>query len=94
MSEHKIVLRIHAARRLIQRGIRMGDVEKVIATGEVIERYPDDTPFPSRLLLGWTGDRPLHVLAADDADAAVTYVVTAYQPDPRKWESDLRRRKP
>lgn len=94
MSQHKIVLRIHAARRLLQRGIRMDDVEHVLATGEVIEHYPDDTPFPSRLLPGWTGQRPLHVVAADDPHAAVTYVVTAYQPDPEQWESDFRRRKP
>jgi len=27
----------------------------VIETGEIIEDYPNDFPYPSRLLLGWCG---------------------------------------
>ncbi len=33
------------------------DVREVLTSGEVIESYPDDTPYPSRLVLGWRGSR-------------------------------------
>lgn len=61
--------------------------------GETIETYPTDKPFPSRLILGWSGLRPLHVVAADNASAQETIIVTVYQPDIEEWESGFKRRK-
>jgi len=43
--------------------------------------YPDDTPYPSRLLLGWRGDKPLHVVAAYNAQDDEQIVITVYEPD-------------
>ncbi len=43
-----LVYRVHAAKRMLQRGIRAGDVEVVVAQGEIIEDYPEDTPFRRR----------------------------------------------
>lgn len=88
-----LVYRVHAAKRMLQRGIRAADVEAVIAHGEIIEDYPDDTPFPSRLLLGAPGGRALHVVAADEPGTDITYIVTAYYPDPAQWDAGLRRRR-
>ena len=88
-----IIFRVHAIRRMFQREISVDDVRHVLATGEVIEEYPDDTPYPSRLLLGWRGSRPIHVVAAHNADELETIVVTVYEPDPNLWESDLKRRR-
>ena len=88
-----LVFRLHAAKRMLQRGIRAEDVETVVASGEIIEDYPEDTPFPSRLLLGAPGGRPLHIVAADEPGTDVTYIVTAYYPDPAQWDADFRRRK-
>ncbi|MFN3477111.1 MAG: DUF4258 domain-containing protein [Candidatus Methylomirabilales bacterium] len=62
-------------------------------TGEVIEEYPNDTPYPSRLVLGWRGARPLHVVVADNPDSQETVVITVYEPDPEQREPDFRRRK-
>ena len=39
--------------RMYQRSISEPEVRHVIATGERVEDYPDDTPYPSRLVLGW-----------------------------------------
>ena len=41
-----------------------GNVQAVLESGEAIAEYPDDTPYASRLVLGWAGPRPLHVVAA------------------------------
>ena len=88
-----VVLRIHAARRMLQRRILMGEIEHVLDHGDEIETYSDDTPFPSRLMLGAPSGRPLHVVAADDPAADITYVITVYEPDPTKWDAGFRRRK-
>ena len=60
--------------------------------GEVIEAYPDDEPYPSRLVLGWIDARPLHAVVADDFDADETIVVTVYEPDAALWNDSFRRR--
>ncbi|WP_448594936.1 DUF4258 domain-containing protein [Thermoflexus hugenholtzii] len=62
-------------------------------TGETIETYPDDEPYPSRLILGWVSHRPLHVVVADDPVGNTLIVITAYEPNPALWESDFRRRR-
>jgi len=40
---------------MFERGISETDVNRVLVDGEVIQTYPDDTPYPSRLMLGWLG---------------------------------------
>ena len=61
----RLVFRVHAIQRMFQREISVAHVRQVLSTGEVIESYPDDTPYPSRLVLGWCEGRPLHVVVAD-----------------------------
>jgi hypothetical protein len=75
------------------RGISVADVLTVLQADDAIERYPQDTPFPSRLLLGTANGRPLHVVAAHDHVEDVTYIVTTYEPDPAEWSADFRRRR-
>jgi hypothetical protein len=93
MSQLRLVFRVHAIQRMFQRRISEEEVKQVVATGEIIEPYPTDKPFPSRLLLGWIGSRPIHVVAADDALAQETIIVTVYQPDATEWEAGFIRRK-
>jgi hypothetical protein len=90
----RIVFRIHAVKRMFQRRISEEDVKHVLATGEVIENYPNDIPYPSKSLLGWRGSRPLHVVAADNLESDETIVITVYEPDPQEWEAGFARRKP
>lgn len=81
----------HANARMAEWRISRADVAHVLATGEVIEPYPDDRPFPSRLVLGWVGNRPIHVVAADDPGGE-TVVITVYEPDPIRWDPTFRGR--
>lgn len=71
----------------------MEDVRDVVTHGQIIERYPDATPYPSKLLLGWCGSRPLHVVVADSCDEDTTVIVTVYDPDPTRWEPGFVRRR-
>ena len=60
----QLTYRVHAVRRMFERGITEVDVHTDLSEGEEIAAYPDDTPYPSRLLIGWRGDKPPHVVAA------------------------------
>lgn len=79
---------------MFERGITEEEIRKTLRDGEIIELYPDDTPYPSRLVLGRPGGRPLHVVVADNTRENETIVVTVYEPDPALWTADFRRRKP
>ena len=58
-----IYLTLHASKRLEQRGILIDDVISCIMTGEIIEEYPNDYPYPSCLTLGNLNTKcPLHVV--------------------------------
>ena len=78
---------------MFERQISDKDVLRILRSGETIEDHADDIPYPNRLLLGWHGNRPLHVVAVDNAAEAETIVITVYKPDPGQWKSDFRRRK-
>lgn len=92
MANEQLVFRAHAIRRMFERGISVGDVRRVLTNGETIERYPDDQPYPSRLVLGWIDRRPLHIVVADNTVANTTIVITVYEPDPARWDATFRKR--
>ena len=95
MTFDRLVFRVHAIQRMALRDISEAEVRAVLTTGEAIEEYPDDTPFPSRLVLGWVGSRPLHVVAADNPEEEEdTIVITVYESEPDQWEVGFRRRRP
>lgn len=89
----RLVFRVHAIQRMYQRSISEEEVRTVLASGETVEDYPDDTPYPSRLMLGWHRSRSLHVVVADNSEDQENIIITAYEPDPAEWEPDLKRRK-
>lgn len=93
-NPERLVFRVHAIERMFQRGVTVEDVRQVLATGETIQNYPDDnTPYPSRLVLGRLGSRPLHVVFAENKAMREIIVVTVYEPDADHWYSDFRRRR-
>jgi hypothetical protein len=79
---------------MLRHGIHSDQVRLALASGEKIEEYPDDEPYPSYLALGWPAGRPLHVVAAVDVEAGETIVITTYWPDPDRWEGDFKTRRP
>ena len=74
-----IMVTAHAAEQMKIRGIKIPDIYSAFDNGEIIEDYPSDYPYPSCLILYDPGNTPLHI--------------TAYHPDPMKWEPDFRTRR-
>ncbi len=70
------------------------EVMEVLRKGDVIAEYPgDQLPWPSRLLLGFTGSDPLHVVAAVDPANRVCHLLTVYRPDQEVWGPGFRARR-
>jgi len=87
-----VIFRIHAVQRMFERNISAEDVRKVLSVGAVIEEYPDDTPYPSRLIFGWCEGRPIHVVVAINEEERSVVVLTVYEPEQEKWDVDFARR--
>ncbi len=89
----RLVFRVHALQRMFERSLSAEDVQNVLANGKTIEPSPDDQPYPSRLVLGWVGERPVHVVVADNTAHHEMIVITVYEPDPNRWEPSFERRR-
>ena len=78
---------------MYERNVSIGDIESALMDGNVIENYPDDQPYLSRLILGFVGDRPLHMVVASNDAESCDVLVTVYEPVLEKWEEGFSRRK-
>ena len=94
MNPYQVIYQRHAVERMAQRGVSEEEVMHALLTGETIQVYPDDTPFPSELILGWREGRPLHIVVATDTRRRRKIVITVYEPHPGQWEADFRRKEP
>lgn len=83
----------HAFERLFSRAILPDSVLRIIQEGEMIASYPDDTPFPSVLILGFEKRAPIHVVVAKKPGTGTCFVVTVYRPDPDLWSNDFKTRR-
>ena len=84
----------HAIEFMAKRSIKEQEVEHVIKNGEVIEHYPDDKPFPSRLVFSFVNGRPIHLVVGFSEMVKECFVITAYEPNTEKFEADFKTRKP
>ncbi len=65
---------------------------RIIETGEIIEEYPTDYPYPSCLLLGIsTSEKYLHAVIG--VGNGYLWLITAYYPDSKKWDDTYKVRK-
>ena len=87
----RYIFRAHALRRMIERDIDHECVKEVVVSGEIIESYPDDHPYPSYLVLGWCEDRPIHIVYAKTEKAI--FIITVYEPNSTMWDKSFRQRK-
>lgn len=86
-----VILTQHFIDRIGIRGISLIDVKTAIFNGYIIEQYPDDYPHPSALILGFSEDKPLHVLIGKNG--GYVWLITSYKPESTKWENDYKTRK-
>lgn len=92
MKNYYIKFRVHAIQRMFERNITKNEIRGIISNGKVIKDYPDDIPYPSKLILGWVNNRPLHVVVAENKGNTELIIITVYEPDMNKWDSNFERK--
>lgn len=83
----------HAVDQSILRKIRVQEVREAVATGQIIEDYPEDKYGPSCLICGFTEtQRPIHVQCSYPTRPLLK-IITVYEPDPQRWTEDFTQRR-
>jgi len=67
-------------------------VVAAVRQGEIITAYPDDTPYPSWLMLWFHEGFPIHVVVARNLENGSCYIITAYIPSERLWDKAFKER--
>lgn len=81
----------HCSFRMFERMITRIDVQTALLNGNIIEYYPNDYPYPSCLVLGYTSNNiPLHIVCGIGKEHL--YIITVYSPNEAKWDNNLKRR--
>lgn len=93
MNKPKIIFRVHAVQRMFERDVPAARVSRALQSGETIEEYSSEMPDPSRLLLGFQGKRPFHVVVSENQEANETTIVTVYIPNLERWNKDFKSRR-
>lgn len=93
MKEEIVKFSRHAIQQMFARSISKENVKHVIRNGITVINYPDDKPYPSKLMLGFVNERPLHVVLANVKIEKTVIVITAYEPDKNIWQDDFRKRR-
>jgi hypothetical protein len=96
VAQRQVRISNHGYDELADDGIFVRDILSGAADGVVVEEYPDYPKGPCILVLQQDRDgKPLHVVWGIPKDAVLpAVVVTAYRPNPERWSSDFKRRKP
>lgn len=75
----------HAVDQSLIRQIGVRELREAVASGEIIEDYPNDKYGPSCLIFGLTqARRPLHIQCSYP-DRELIKIITLYEPDPAQW---------
>lgn len=88
-----IIFKKHALMRILERKIKSEEIIKALSDAVIIEKYDDDRPFPSCLLLGYSAGRPLHIVLSYDAINESIFIITIYEPSPELWVNGFKERR-
>jgi hypothetical protein len=81
----------HAQQEMVEENIILDEVLEAIATGQIIENYPEHRRGPCCLLNGLTQQgRPIHIVCT--TAQPVLIIITTYEPKPPKWITPTQRR--
>jgi Domain of unknown function (DUF4258) len=93
VNNPKILFRVHAIQRMFERNISAKKVSQALQSGKTIEDYSTEMPEPSRLVLGFQGKRPFHVVISENPETNQITIITVYIPDSNKWNKDFNSRR-
>ena len=78
---------------MFERGISVKRVISVLESGNTIEDYSSEMQEPSRLILGFQGKQPIHVVISENQETNEITVITVYTPNYDNWSKDFKSRR-
>ncbi len=93
VKEKKVLWTYHVNMRLKERFIPRQFIVDSIEKYEIIESYPKDKYLPGCLVYSEYNQERFHIVFAMDKEKDHVRIVTAYKPNPDKWEPDLKTRR-
>ena len=82
----------HAQQEMAEENIMLDEVLEAIATGQILENYPEHRRGACCLLNGLTQDGcPLHIVCT--TARPILIIITVYEPKPPKWITPTQRRR-
>ena len=88
----KYEVSFHAEEERYAEDITISDLETAISNGEILEDYPDDPRGPSCLILGYSQNRPIHIVSGYTSTGWLR-IITIYIPRLPKWIDERTRAK-
>jgi Domain of unknown function (DUF4258) len=93
IANNEFELSKHALDKSTKRRISINEIRETVASGLVIEDYPDDKYSPSCLISGFTlANRAVHVQCSYPGQPLIK-IITVYEPNPQLWEENFKRRR-
>jgi hypothetical protein len=95
VAQGDVRVSVHGYEELAADNIHVRDVIEGLSTAVLIEDYPNYAKGPCALALQQDAmDQPVHVLWGIPAgQSSPAVLITAYRPDPDKWDETWLRRK-
>ena len=84
------IVSLHCQKAIDIRDLSLDDIIETVEYGEIIMSYDDDTPYPSKLILKFVNNIPLHVVVSQDPNSLQCILITAYEPDKDLWQPDFK----
>lgn len=81
---NKYEISFHAEKERYAEEITTSDLKMAISNGEILEYYPNDPRGSSCLILGYSQNRPIHILCGYTPIKWIR-IITVYIPKLPKW---------
>jgi len=92
VRKEKYEISFHAEKERYAEDISINDLEAAVYSGEILEDYPDDPRGTSCLILGYSKNRPIHIVCGYSSTKWIR-IITVYLPKLPKWIDEKTRAK-
>lgn len=95
VGQDKFRVSLHAVQELVEDGLLIEPIIRAISSAFVVEDYPDYHKGPAVLVLQFDeAGEPLHLVwGVPKGQREPAVLVTAYRPDPQRWDASFTRRR-